>query len=94
MVPRPDQSTSPQLYQISNFVYTDCMSRRTTLEVDDALLSQAQQALGTRGLKETVEKAFREAVRRHLRERLAERISTGDGIDRSPQLLAESRPRR
>ena len=68
------------------------MSRRTTLEVDDALLNQAQIALGTKGLKETVDKAFREAVRRHLRERLAERIRTGSGVDRSPELLAESRP--
>ena len=70
------------------------MSRRTTLEVDDALLSRAQVALGTSGLKDTVEKAFQEAVRRHLRERLADRIATGQGIDRSPQLLAESRPQR
>jgi Arc/MetJ family transcription regulator len=70
------------------------MSRRTSLEVDDALLSRAQEALGTKGLKETVEKAFREAVRHYLRQRLAERISTGSGIDRSPELLAESRPQR
>ena len=70
------------------------MSRRTTLEIDDALLNQAQKALGTNGLKETVDKAFQEAVRRHLRERLAERILTGTGIDRSPALLAESRPPR
>jgi Arc/MetJ family transcription regulator len=70
------------------------MSRRTTLEVDDALLSQAQEALGTKGLKATVDKAFQEAVRRHLRGRLAERIVTGSGIDRSPELLAESRPQR
>ncbi len=70
------------------------MARRTTLQVDDALLGQAQEALGTRGLKETVDKAFREAIRRHLRQRLAERISTGEGVDRSPELLAESRPPR
>lgn len=70
------------------------MSRRTTLEVDDALLGQAQQALGTKGLKDTVDRAFHEAIRRSLRERLAERIVTGRGIDRSPELLTESRPRR
>ncbi|MEE8366995.1 MAG: type II toxin-antitoxin system VapB family antitoxin [Thermoanaerobaculia bacterium] len=70
------------------------MSRRTTLEIDDALLNQAQKALGTKGLKETVDKAFRDVVRRHLRERLAERILTGTGIDRSPELLAESRRQR
>ena len=70
------------------------MSRRTTLEIEDALLNQAQKALGTKGLKDTVDKAFREAVRRHLRERLAERILLGTGIDRSPELLADSRPPR
>ncbi len=70
------------------------MSRRTTLLIDDALLDQAQKALGTKGLKETVDKAFREAIRRHLRERLADRIATGAGIDRSPELLVESRPPR
>ena len=69
------------------------LPRRTTLEIDDALLGQAQKALDTKGLKETVDKAFREAIRRYLRERLAERISTGAGIDRSSELLAESRPR-
>ena len=58
------------------------------------LLSRAQKALGTRGLKDTVEKAFREAIRRDLRERLAKRIETGAGVDRSPELLAESRPTR
>jgi Arc/MetJ family transcription regulator len=71
-----------------------CMPRRTTIEVDDELLSRAQQALGTQGLKDTVEKAFREAIRRNLRERLAERIETGAGIDRSPELMADSRPTR
>lgn len=68
------------------------MARRTTIVVDDMLLRQAQQALQTRGLKDTVDKAFREVVRHHLRKRLAERIESGEGIDRSPELLAASRP--
>jgi Arc/MetJ family transcription regulator len=70
------------------------MPRRTTVEIDDVLLHQAQGALGTTGVKDTVEKAFREAVRRHLRDRLAERIEEGTGVDRSPEFLAESRPAR
>jgi Arc/MetJ family transcription regulator len=70
------------------------MTRRTTIEVDDALLRRAQQALGTRGLRDTVDKAFREAIRQHLRKRLAERIERGEGVDRSPELLAETRPPR
>lgn len=70
------------------------MSRRTTIEIDDALLERAQEALGTRGLKETVDKAFREAIHRQLRERLAERLVTGEGVDRSPDLLEQTRPAR
>jgi Arc/MetJ family transcription regulator len=68
------------------------MTRRTTIQVDDELLRQAQKALGTKGLKETVDRAFEEAIRRDLRDRLARRIETGTGVDRSPELLAESRP--
>ena len=75
-------------------MYNCAMPRRTTVEIDDALLRQAQGALGTKGVKDTVEKAFREAIRRHLRDRLAERIEAGTGVDRSPDLLAESRPTR
>ena len=70
------------------------MPRRTTIDVDDELLSRAQEALGTRGLKDTVEKAFHEAIRRDLRERLADRIETGAGIDRSPDLLDQTRSTR
>lgn len=70
------------------------MTRRTTLEIEDSLLRQAQEALGTSGVKETVVKAFHEVVRHHLRQRLVQRIQTGEGIDRSPELLAETRPQR
>ncbi len=70
------------------------MTRRTTLDVDDVLLRRAQEALGTAGLKDTVDSALREAVRHHLRRRLATRIETREGIDLSPATLAESRPTR
>lgn len=68
------------------------MVRRTTIDIDDDLLGRAQQALGTQGLKDTVDAAFREAIRRSLRERLSQRIHTGAGVDRSPDVLAETRP--
>jgi Arc/MetJ family transcription regulator len=70
------------------------MTRRTTIEIDDQLLARAQQALGTSGLKDTVDAAFDEVIRRSLRERLARRIADGAGIDRGPDLLAETRPAR
>lgn len=70
------------------------MTRRTTIDVDDELLRRAQAALGTSGLKDTVDAALRAAVRQSLRERLARRIASGEGIDRSAEMLAESRPTR
>lgn len=68
------------------------MTRRTTIDIDDELLAGAQAALGTRGLKDTVDAAFREAIRRTLRERLGERIASGEGIDRSSAVLEQTRP--
>jgi Arc/MetJ family transcription regulator len=70
------------------------MKRRTTIDVDDDLLAHAQDALGTSGLKDTVDAAFCEVIRRERRRRLAERISTGRGIDRSIEALSETRPLR
>jgi Arc/MetJ family transcription regulator len=70
------------------------VTRRTTIEIDEDLLVRAQQALGTTGLKDTVDAAFSEAIRRSLRERLAKRITEGTGIDRGPGLLADTRPAR
>ena len=68
------------------------MARRTTIEIDEHRLSRAQAALGTTGLKDTVDEALDEVIRRDLRQRLAERISSGSGIDRSQALLGETRP--
>lgn len=68
------------------------MIRRTTIEVDERKLGRAQAALGTTGLKDTVDGALDEVIRRDLRQRLARRIASGDGIDRSEELLAETRP--
>ena len=68
------------------------MSRRTTIEVDDELLGRAQAVLGTAGLKDTVDAAFRDVIRRSLRQRLATRIETGEGIDLSPELMEHTRP--
>lgn len=78
----------------ASMLYCLSMTRRTTLDVDDALLGRAQVALGTSGLKDTVDAALREVIRRSLSQRLAQRISTGVGIDRSPEMLAGTRPTR
>ncbi len=59
------------------------MNRRTTIVVNEALLSDAQAALGTRGLKATVDRALQEAVRAAARARLAVRLESGEGFDRA-----------
>jgi Arc/MetJ family transcription regulator len=67
------------------------MSRRTTIEIDDNLLHAAQRALGTSGLKDTVDAAMREAVRRQKRAELARASIAGELYDRDPELLRAAR---
>lgn len=55
--------------------------------VDDALLAQAQAALGTTGLKDTVDRALGEAVRAQRRRELLQQLREGEGFDR--ELLAD-----
>ena len=57
------------------------MARRTSIVVDDDLLEEAQQALGTRGLKETVYAAFNEAIRARRRKQLLSRLRDPSGFD-------------
>lgn len=65
--------------------------RKTTIEIDVQLLAQAQEVLGTKGIKDTIDKAFDEVWRAHLRRRFIERIRTQRGIDIGPEFLAEVR---
>jgi Arc/MetJ family transcription regulator len=65
--------------------------RRTSLEIDEERLAQAQRALGTVGIKDTIDRALDEVLRADLRRRLAERIRSGEGVDRGDQLLEASR---
>ena len=65
--------------------------RRTSLEIDEQQLARAQQILGTSGVKDTVELALQEVIRAALRRRLADRIRSGEGIDRGEHVLEASR---
>jgi len=67
------------------------MNRRTTIEIDDERLQQAQRILGTSGLKDTVYAAFDEVLRVRSRERLIERLRTQKGIDSSEEVLRQSK---
>lgn len=70
------------------------MVRRTSIDVDDEKLEQVQRVLGTKGLRDTVERAFDEVLRADLRRQLAEQIRTGEGIDRGEEMLKKTRPTR
>lgn len=65
--------------------------RRTSLEIDEEQLGRAQRVLGTSGVKDTIDRALEEVLRADLRRRLAERIRSGEGIDRGDEVLEASR---
>lgn len=70
------------------------MIRRTSIEIDEEKLASVQEVLGTSGLKDTVEKAFDEILRKHLLERLIKRMKTGEGLDLGPEIMEQVRPTR
>jgi Arc/MetJ family transcription regulator len=50
---------------------------KTTVEIDTEALAAAETALGTRGIKETVNRALAEAGRRAALEHAAQYVATG-----------------
>lgn len=52
-------------------------TKRTTLVIDEALLQKARQALGTSGIRETVEASLKETVRRKTLDEFREAIRLG-----------------
>lgn len=67
------------------------MSYRSSITIDEQQLARAQDALGTTGVQDTVERAMDEAIRRKLREALLRRLRTGEGVDLGPEILDEVR---
>jgi len=63
---------------------------RRTVVIDDDLLEEAQRALGTRGIRETIETGLREAVRRKRLEQLRRSLGTFD-LDLTPEELEKLR---
>jgi Arc/MetJ family transcription regulator len=51
------------------------------VDIDDDLLERAQEVLGSRTIKETVNRALDETVRLELRRRLIDRLSRMEGLD-------------
>lgn len=54
---------------------------KTALRLDEDLLCQAREVLGTKTATETIHAALAEVVARRTRERLFARLRTQDGID-------------
>lgn len=55
--------------------------RKTTLVIDEALVERARGILGTRGIKDTVDRALEEVIAAHARRALVRRFETQDGLD-------------
>jgi Arc/MetJ family transcription regulator len=63
---------------------------RRTVVIDDDLLEQAQEVLGTKGVRDTVEASLREAIRRYRLDQFRRSLGTID-LDLTPEELAQLR---
>jgi Arc/MetJ family transcription regulator len=70
--------------------YTESV-RRTTLEIDDDMLSQAREILGTRGVKDTVDEALREVLRMEAGRRLIEWLKENEDLH-NPEIMRHAWP--
>ena len=57
--------------------------RKTSVEFDDGLLEQVRILLGTSSIKETIDSALREVLRREARRQEIEALATMDGLELS-----------
>lgn len=56
-------------------------TRKTSIEIDESLLTRAREALGTATLRETVEEAFLEVLRERARRDEVKALSSMRGMD-------------
>jgi Arc/MetJ family transcription regulator len=65
--------------------------RKTTITIDDEKLEAVQEALGTSGITETVDRALRAVLAAEARRREVERLTTMRGIDLDdPEVMARA----
>lgn len=64
-------------------------TRLTTLEIDERKLERVKTALGTRTLRDTVDRAFDEVLVRAARAETVERLKTMDGLDLDKRSVME-----
>jgi len=65
--------------------------RRTTLDIDEEMLARAREILGTHGVKDTVDAALRETVRRQAGARLMAWLAENEDL-RSPEIMERAWP--
>ena len=56
-------------------------TRKTSVQIDEALLGEARRVLRTETIRETIEQAFLEVLRAEARGAEAEALRTMDGMD-------------
>lgn len=66
---------------------------KTTVDIDEVLLKEAQQALGTTSIKGTVDASLRLAIQKHQLQALADALGTID-LDLTPERLRRQRRKR
>jgi Arc/MetJ family transcription regulator len=84
------QITTPWLCSLVAPSYIE-MVQRTTLDIDEDMLSRARQILGTRGIKDTVNEALREIVRIEAGRRLIARLKENEDL-RNPEIMRRAWP--
>ena len=55
--------------------------RKTSVDVDDLLLEQVRDVLGTSSIKETIDSALREVMRAEARRQEIRALAVMDGLD-------------
>jgi Bacterial antitoxin of type II TA system, VapB len=64
---------------------------RTTLVIDQRKLARARRLLGTKGIKDTIERALDEVISYEARRRAAEQLRTMEGLDLDdPKVMARA----
>lgn len=61
---------------------------KTTLTVDDAKIRKARRVLGTKGIRDTIERALDEVIAQDARGRAVERLLRLEGLDREVLIKA------
>lgn len=65
--------------------------RKTTVAIDDALVAQASKILGTRGLKDAIDRALEEVLALDARRQAIQQLRAMDGLDLDqPEVLDQA----